>query len=1098
MPTIETQIQHREVVPFFCRSEQEGGLGYRETPANIVSETLFIPSHLQEFIKQSSPMAWRALLSKYQHDETALMNDICAEIRQKMLETNNAATFLNQNKKITFKGESLQIFYVSGTEINGDSDFEKNIFAVVEELSHNIDCDGITLQRLRPDLTFFVNGIYLGYMELKSVSNGQTARKNGRGKIIADYLESVKDIADRQHWNNALTEDSALTEARRSALFMFEKAIHLTACDIQETYVMRNIGAFFDDARREFYDKTATVAKLAPEVEDTFKIYPISSELLSERQRFEEVMRNLYSKRMIEKEILYYNFLQYKYKGKANHRVRVSNRGTLIAPRPKQKFGCDKIINRVKEMLAHETEPNFYSDILRHQLAVLSVTPERIDEILAQRNRYCNNKYVYSLLLQYAAGFGKSNIIGWTALQLKDLRHNGEWAYDKIMIVVDRLQLRDQLDQMMMSMNIDKSMFVEVTNQDLFVKALSGSKRIIVVNIQKFMELQNALNKAGKTLKKMRVAFLIDEIHRSNTGENNKEMINLFEKLQDTINASAQENASNTAPKKKNLIVGFTATPTDKVLARFGEFKSASIIPTWVPFDAYTMQEAIDDKYILDPTKHIVSVSSRIHFSLPEDYDPDNEEQTISIEKQSIYDNPERREQIAQFVVNRLVSQVYGKIHGSGKAMLAVSSIPNAIAYCTDIRRWMEKKCTEEEKLYGRYKDIPISIVYSDNQEYESSSSMNSQLSEAQVIENFKLARNGLMIVVDKLQTGFDDPHLHTLFLDKEIQDINAIQTISRVNRTCKYKPECQIVDFSWRGVNVDNIKTAFKKYCGITTSEFNPDQEAVVVKMLYEELCKSEPYQRWYTPYRRLHTDTTFTLQMEDGIWQWIKQQFDLCQQNDVLAPTDEQYLQVVNLAKELRKTIGKYGASLAMLEDVLDVDTKYREGLFLHFWEIYCRIYKSFVRGYDPTDTLHPEIEGDDEIPGITIVEEVAEGDDEDTTSGAGGNTNRTANKQDILALIQAWNEAEELSAEEVHKWKAEIENMFAGFRDNSRFMAVIADNRLDLDTKMHEYIKVLNHYRRSLSLRPDIEHAELLKRLLQDNAEQLLGIFMEDCHK
>lgn len=73
MPVIETQIQHREVVPFFCKPEREGGLGYRETPANIVSDTLFIPSHLQEFIQQSSPMAWKALVSKYHHDEATLM-----------------------------------------------------------------------------------------------------------------------------------------------------------------------------------------------------------------------------------------------------------------------------------------------------------------------------------------------------------------------------------------------------------------------------------------------------------------------------------------------------------------------------------------------------------------------------------------------------------------------------------------------------------------------------------------------------------------------------------------------------------------------------------------------------------------------------------------------------------------------------------------------------------------------------------------------------------------------------------------------------------------------------------------------------------------
>jgi len=162
--------------------------------------------------------------------------------------------------------------------------------------------------------------------------------------------------------------------------------------------------------------------------------------------------------------------------------------------------------------------------------------------------------------LQYAAGFGKSNIIGWTALQLKNLRHNGARAFDKILIVVDRLQLGDQLDTMMQSMNVSKAMFTEVTNQAEFVQALTDLKRIVVVNIQKFGGLTETLAAANTQLNRMRVAFLIDEIHRSNTGENNRAILNIFEQLQDDINGARQANGA--AIMKKNLIVGYTATPT--------------------------------------------------------------------------------------------------------------------------------------------------------------------------------------------------------------------------------------------------------------------------------------------------------------------------------------------------------------------------------------------------------------------------------------------------------------------------------------------------------------------------------------------------------
>ena len=1094
---IETELQHKGIMPFFCKPEESGGLGYRETDPNIVTDDLFIPSQLAEFVKSADPQTWKNLLSKHHGSEQELALALKDAIKGDLRESSNVAVWINAHKTVTFEGETVPIYYVSGTELGGDADFKKNIFAAVEEMPHKVRCDGVTLQTIRPDIAFFLNGIFIGYMELKSVTNGQTAKVQGRGKVIGDYLESVKGMAARAKAHPAALDD------RRETLWIFEKGIHLTATDVNETYVIRSIGTFFDDALKGFTDQTATITQLKPDIEKVFKLYPITSELLSNKQRFIEVMHALYSKKMIEREILYYNFLQYKYKaegkGKKKHKIRVSHRGTLISPRPKQKFGCDRILSRVREMLEHEKEPDFYRERLKKELKALGVTGEKLESILDERDRYCNNKYVYSLLLQYAAGFGKSNIIGWTALQLKDLRHEGAWAFDKVMIVVDRLQLRDQLDTMIMSMNIDKSMFMEVTNQDEFIAALTGGKRIIVVNIQKFLELQNALNKADKTLRQMRVAFLIDEIHRSNTGDSNKEMVNLFEKLQDGINGAARRGGGKAF--KKNLIVGFTATPTEKVLARFGEFKSASIIPTWVPFDAYTMKEAIEDGYVLDPTRHVIPVVSKITFEAPEEYDPNNGDQTITIDKAKIYGNEDRMEQIARFIVNRLVSLVYGKIHGTGKAMLAVTSIPLAIRYCSLIRKKMAERCAEP--LYRRYANAPVSIVYSDNQDYESSASMNNGDPEAKVIQDFKAAKNGLMIVVDKLQTGFDEPKLHTLFLDKEIQGINAIQTISRVNRTCKHKEECHIVDLSWHNVNVKNIREAFKKYCGINVSGFNPEQEALVVKMLYDQLCASEPFVRWYAEYRKHSDDPQFMLQMEDGIRQWIRVQFERTKAagEPDFKPTDSELLQVVNAAKELRKTVGQYAASVKSLEDVLDIATKYTEYPFEHFWEIYCRIYRAFMQWWNanaPNRPLHPEVEGDDEIPGITVEEEApaidGEDDDDDQNGGEGPAGGKEKHRQDILAIIKAWNDAEQLTQDEVEKWLVEIGELFKWLAAQERFMAVIKDNVFTPDMKLAEYTKVLKVYKFLLNKRTDLVKVQLFKKLLEDNGQQLLDVFIQ----
>ena len=99
------------------------------------------------------------------------------------------------------------------------------------------------------------------------------------------------------------------------------------------------------------------------------------------------------------------------------------------------------------------------------------------------------------------------------------------------------------------------------------------------------------------------------------------------------------------------------------------------------------------------------------------------------------------------------------------------------------------------------------------------------------------MKRTVLIIVVDKLQTGFDEPKLHTLFLDKEISGINAIQTISRVNRTTKYKKDCKIIDLSYKNVNVKNIKQAFEHFSNVVVSDFDPLGQEEMLKEIFKEL---------------------------------------------------------------------------------------------------------------------------------------------------------------------------------------------------------------------------------------------------------------------
>ena len=463
-------------------------------------------------------------------------------------------------------------------------------------------------------------------------------------------------------------------------------------------------------------------------------------------------------------------------------------------------------------------------------------------------------------------------------------------------------------------------MFIEANSKKTFLNALESNTRIVVVNLQKFGAIKNVLDeKALERLSNMRVAFLIDEIHRSNSGVQNTEMTNLFDELQSSFDKSG---TIQTSPKK-NLIIGFTATPSDTTLARFGEFnKYAEAEKIWVPFDSYTMKDAIRDGYILNPIDGIIPVSSKMYFELPEseirgfegdkgyEFIPDDTETGIDengkkyrISKKRIYENEDRIEAISKFVVERLVSSVYHLIGKKAKAMLAVSSIKAALLYKKHTEKYFEE--IVKEKKYETFAKAPIYIVYSsDGQNYPNPSTLNDNKKEAKVLQDFAYEKNGLIIVVDKLQTGFDEPKLHTLFLDKEIKGINAIQTISRVNRKTKHKHDCKIVDFSYKNVNVANIKAAFEHFSNVVVSDFDPLKSEEVLKLHYTDMEEHDLFQNHFSKLQNY-------IQEEEKNITIIQEIIDAFEYYITKNPKD---------AKKLKKKITNYFKILNRIEFVIN----------------------------------------------------------------------------------------------------------------------------------------------------------------------------------
>ncbi len=1008
----ELHLQDKFLIPYFVE-----GLGYKEVKANTITNTLIIEEDLQAFISDTelNKKPYEQLLKKYGGNHKKLLNDVIELVQERCGSARNKALFINANKSITLQGIKLHLFYTSDSVIHDNALFDQNIFSVVQELPYKYSIEGKQVFSFRPDVVLFVNGIYLGYSELKSNYTNQSAAKNGRGKVVKDYFEAVKVYHQYVDSNDKLSENEKLAY-RKDFLKVFEKAIHITTTDIGETYVIRTIADFFDDILTTCREGKFDREDIEKKAIGVFKPYPLLQPEADKKDKLKELFAALYGKLYIEKEVLYYNFIERDVYVNNGMKEVKNEQGRLISPRPKQKFGTDKILTKIDEFLAHEQEPDYFEKLLEKQLVGVSETKKK--ELLEKRKAYSNNKNVYSLLMQYAAGFGKSNIIGWTALQLKDLRRpdakgNAEYVYDKIMIVVDRLQLRGQIDSLMLNMNIDNRMYMEATNKKTFQDALASDARLVIVNLQKFGAVREMLDaEVLKKLSNMRIVFLIDEIHRSNSGDQHEEMVSIFDELQSPFDNTAYTST------KKNLIIGFTATPDDHTLARFGEFSGyAESEKLWRPFDSYTMKEAIEDGFILNPLKNIVPVASKMLFDLPSNpLEGFSEAEFKDIQKKQVYENRDRIDAIAKYIADLLVKDVYRQIRGTGKAMLAVHSIKAAIAYHGAVTKYFN--ALVKELKYAKYTDAPIHIVYSSNQDEQSASGLNGGLTEVKALESFALSKNGLMIVVAKLQTGFDEKRLHTLFLDKEVSGINAIQTISCVNRTTKYKNDCKIIDFSYNNVNVQNIKDAFEHFSDVVVSDFDPFGDKKVLDILLGDLKKSDTFDKFFNVFMAIYKDASKREEPESYLdfESSLKKYIDANPQRTA----------------DTKAKASQYFTILNRIEYVIDLDAKYSEPSFLFFWRKFNTLYNMLHRSEDVKDPI--EVYFDNQIGIIEVATYDSKEKPKKPLQVAQAPAPYGPVPFDILNIIAERNEQEAKIGNLIQDFATKIEDLFAYIRSSN----------------------------------------------------------------
>lgn len=426
-------------------------------------------------------------------------------------------------------------------------------------------------------------------------------------------------------------------------------------------------------------------------------------------------------------------------------------------------------------------------------------------------------------LIQHSAGSGKSNSIAWTAYRLASL-HDAEnkAVFSSVIVVTDRTVLDAQLQETISgfdhTLGAVETIGGNKTSRDLR-DAINAGTRIIVTTLQKFPVIYTEVEKGtGRNF-----AVIVDEAHSSQTGSSALKLKAALADTEDALREYAQlegldeeeldpddklMNEMLIHGKHKNLsFFAFTATPKNTTLELFGtEYDDG----TFHPFHIYSMRQAIEEGFILDVLQNYMTYATcyRIAKNTTENPDVPSSRAAKMIKRfQQLH--PYNISQKARIIVETFRETTRHKIGGRGKMMVITSSRLAAVRYYNEVKRYMEEQ---------GYDDMGVLVAFSgtvkDGDEEYTEPGLNvradgSHIAETQTKAEFHDNFN-VLIVAEKYQTGFDEPLLHTMIVDKKLKGVKAVQTLSRLNRTCVGKTDTFILDF----VNkAEDIQEAFQQF---------------------------------------------------------------------------------------------------------------------------------------------------------------------------------------------------------------------------------------------------------------------------------------------
>ena len=440
-------------------------------------------------------------------------------------------------------------------------------------------------------------------------------------------------------------------------------------------------------------------------------------------------------------------------------------------------------------------------------------------------------------LIQHSAGSGKSNSIAWLAHRLSGLHDNkDEKIFQSVIIVTDRRVLDSQLQNTVYQFDHVEGVVQKIDkNAKQLQEAIEAGTGIIITTLQKFPVIYKEVNSANK-----RFAVIIDEAHSSQTGDAAKKLKRALADTEKALEEMAEleyEEESKRKDDEDKLLdelasqgihdnlsfFAFTATPKDKTLQMFGQRDANG---KYHPFHIYSMRQAIEEHFILDVLQNYMTYKMyyKIAKTIPDDPELDTVAGVKAIRNYETL-HPHNISQKTAIMLEHFLNITRHKIGGKAKAMIVTPSRLHAVRYVLEFKKQIEEK---------GYSNLDVLVAFSgeveDNGESYTEEKINKTkdgetIKEKALPAAFHTDDFGMLIVAEKYQTGFDEPLLHTMFVDKQLSGVKAVQTLSRLNRTCRGKLDTFVLDF----VNsAEDIKKSFDPYYEETVLEKETDPNVV------------------------------------------------------------------------------------------------------------------------------------------------------------------------------------------------------------------------------------------------------------------------------